>query len=105
MSPSSNPIQAAVGRCMKAGLALPERLDRDAARDLHAELLRHRGANLSLDGTVVRAVGALAVQVLVSAARDWAAEGLNLTLSASLSMRADLIRLGVLNEFRLQEVT
>ncbi|RYI07937.1 MAG: STAS domain-containing protein [Acetobacteraceae bacterium] len=90
---------------MSAALALPDRLDRDAARDLHAELLQRRGTDLDLDGSDVRAAGALAVQVLVAASRDWAATGRTLTLSASLPMREDLIRLGVLTEFRLQEVT
>ena len=53
----------------------------------------------------VRTAGALAVQVLVAAARDWADDGHTFSLSASAAMQEDLTRLGVLNEFRLQEVT
>jgi chemotaxis protein CheX len=90
---------------MKPEIALPERLDRDAARDLHAELLQHRGTDLTLDGSIVRAAGGLAVQVLVAAAREWAADGRLLTLLVSAPMREDLTRLGMLDEFRLQEVT
>lgn len=90
---------------MTSDLALPDRLDRDAARDLHAVLLQRRGADLTLDGSAVRTAGALATQVLVAAARDWVADGYALTLLASDPMQEDLTRLGVLNEFRLQEVT
>ena len=90
---------------MNSELDLPERLDRDAARDLHAELLQRRGADLILNGSNVRTAGALAVQVLVAAARDWADDGHTFSLSASAAMQEDLTRLGVLNEFRLQEVT
>lgn len=90
---------------MSSPLLLPERLDRDAARDLHAELMQRRGADLIIDGSSVRAAGALAVQVLVAATRDWSAKDQTLTVAASPLMREDLARLGVLNEFCLQEVT
>lgn len=90
---------------MSAPLVLPERLDRDAARDLHAELMQRRDADLVVDGLAVRATGALAVQVLVAATRDWTAKQKTLAVAASPSMREDLARLGVLNEICLQEVT
>lgn len=92
-------------RSMNSELALPERLDRDAARNLHTELLKRRGGDLILDGSNVRTAGALAVQVLVAAARAWADDGRSISLTASAAMQEDLARLGVLNEFRLQEVT
>lgn len=90
---------------MESSLVLAERLDRDAARDLHDALLQRRGVDLALDGSTVRTAGGLAVQVLVAAARAWAADGRILTLSPSDLMRDDLARLGVKNEFRLQEVS
>lgn len=113
MSPSSDapvggpdPARSARKDCrMTDALVLPERLDRDAARDLHAELLCRRGLDLEIDGALVRTAGALAAQVLVAAARDWAAEGKTLTLAVSVPMREDLARLGLLSEFRLREMT
>jgi anti-anti-sigma regulatory factor len=90
---------------MTAPLVLGERLDRDAARDLHAALVQRRGEDMAIDGSAVRTAGALAVQVLLAAARDGSAQGRTLTLTASAAMREDLARLGVLNEFFLQEVT
>ena len=90
---------------MTAPLVLGERLDRDAARDLHAALIQRRGEDLTIDGSAVRTAGALAVQVLLAAAHDGLAQGRTVTLTASAAMREDLARLGVLNEFFLQEVT
>lgn len=84
-------------------VALPERLDHDAARDLHAELAIHRGFNLVIDGSSVRVVGALAAQVLVAAARDWGVQNTTLSVATSIAMKSDLERLGVLDELSIQE--
>jgi anti-anti-sigma regulatory factor len=88
---------------MSQYLQLQERLDFDAARDLHASLLALRGADLTIDGSAVRVGGALAAQILLAAARDWSLAGKSLILSASTSLQDDLSRLGLLGAFSLQQ--
>lgn len=54
---------------MTARLELPERLDTEAARALTDQLLSQVGQDLELDATHVSHIGALCLQVLVSAAK------------------------------------
>lgn len=82
-----------------ATLALPDRLDFNAARDLHARLAELRGTPVSIDGKAVVFGGALAAQVLLAAAQEWSAAGDALLLTASAALRDDLQRLDVLSRF------
>lgn len=86
-------------------LHLPEKLDFDAARALHAELLALRGRPISIDGTSVRSGGTLAAQILLAAARDWRATDLPFTLAPSVALQDDLERLGILSEIAQEEAT
>lgn len=54
---------------------LDERLDLRAATPLARDLLALRGADLLLDATAVRHIGAPALQVIRAAARTWAEDG------------------------------
>lgn len=65
---------------MAATLTLAPVLDLNAAGPLKAEILAHRGQDLTLDASAVERLGGLCLQVLLSAARTWAADGLNLSL-------------------------
>lgn len=58
-----------------AVLRLEERLDLRAAGALAKALAAERGHDLVVDAASVRHAGALAVQVIRSAARSWAEDG------------------------------
>ena len=76
-------MSAAVARTSgrEAGaLHLPQRLDLPAAQALALDLIRIRGAPAVLDASQVRRMGALALQVLLSARKTWAADGQTLTI-------------------------
>lgn len=64
----------------QAALELTPRLDLTAVGDLKTAILAHRGADLTLDAGKVEHMGALAVQLIRSAARSWAEDGQMLTL-------------------------
>jgi chemotaxis protein CheX len=61
-------------------IALPAVLDLKAARPLASELLARRGGALCLDASRVERLGALCLQVLLSARLTWDADGKPLTL-------------------------
>lgn len=63
-------------------LILPEVLDLKAAEPLKAELLALRGRALTLDASAVQRLGGLCLQVLLSARKTWAADGVNLNLGS-----------------------
>ena len=66
---------------MSDALMLAPMLDLNAAEPLKAEILARRGQDLTLDGSAVERLGGLCLQVLLSARRIWAADGLNLRLA------------------------
>lgn len=59
-----------------ARLRLPPVLDSAEAAPLASDLLALRGRPLAIEAGAVRRIGALCVQVLVSARDTWAADGL-----------------------------
>jgi len=65
---------------MSAPIVLPETLDMRAAQPLRDQLLAARGADAQLDGSGVRRLGALGLQVLMAAERQWRADGHALSL-------------------------
>jgi chemotaxis protein CheX len=62
-------------------LQLPEALDLLAATPLAKMLLAQRGANIVIDASSVQRVGAQCVQVLLSAASTWTADGLSFVIA------------------------
>ncbi len=60
--------------------ALPDRLDTASAPGLADALRGRMGEVLTLDGAAVRNVGALGLQVLVAANRQWREDGNELCL-------------------------
>jgi chemotaxis protein CheX len=71
-------------------------LDLNAAGALHADLLARRGAPLEIDGGDVQRLGGLCLQVLLSARRTWAEDGLPFNLATpSEPMSSALALLGV----------
>jgi chemotaxis protein CheX len=67
---------------MTETLILPDVLDLNAAEPLKAELLALRGHDLLLDASAVQRLGGLCLQVLLSARKTWAADGVNLSLGS-----------------------
>ncbi|WP_374516103.1 STAS domain-containing protein [Brevundimonas sp.] len=66
---------------MTAVVVLPAVLDLHAAGSVKTELLARRGEPLALDASGVERLGGLSLQVLLSAARTWAADGQELIVS------------------------
>ena len=67
---------------MSETLILAEVLDLNAAEPLKAELLALRGHPLTLDASGVERLGGLCLQILLSARKTWAADGVNLNLGS-----------------------
>ncbi|WCR00330.1 STAS domain-containing protein [Paracoccus aestuarii] len=61
-------------------LPLPETFDRKAVSAFARTLLDHRGADAVLDASQVRRMGTLAVEMLISARKQWQADGRSLTI-------------------------
>lgn len=61
-------------------LVLDARLDLSAAGTLHATLLARSGAPLRIDAGAVTHLGALCLQILLAAARDWRRRGIVLVV-------------------------
>ncbi|WP_426024383.1 STAS domain-containing protein [Brevundimonas sp. PWP3-1b1] len=68
---------------MSETLILAEVLDLNAAEPLKAELLALRGHDLTLDASAVERLGGLCLQILMSARKTWAADGVNLSLGSA----------------------
>ena len=80
-----------------AGMTLPGELDIRAAAPLAAELSGARGADLALDASQVERVGAQCLQVLLSAAATWCADGRELTIAQPSAAFAEAIRVAGLD--------
>jgi chemotaxis protein CheX len=77
-------------------IALPETLDMRSAGPLRDQLLAARGEPVALDASNVRRLGALGLQVLIAADRQWREDGYALHLAdPSPDMRAGLKLLGI----------
>jgi chemotaxis protein CheX len=64
----------------QSALQLAEALDLVAAKPLAQLLLERRGASIVIDASAVQRVGAQCVQVLLSAASTWTADGHSLAI-------------------------
>lgn len=84
-------------------LTLPAVLDLTAAAALHQTLLSHRGAPLALDAGEVKRLGGQCLQLLLSAGRTWAADGVPIRLGgASDAFERDLALMGLDREALFQ---
>lgn len=89
---------------MTEQLSLPVRLDSSGAPPLVQALLERRGQPLILDAAGVEVIGALALEVIVAAGRQWQADGQPLSVAspsgrftatcAALGLRPDAPWLG-----------
>lgn len=79
------------------GMTLPGELDIKAAVPLAAGLVAARGADLVLDASQVERVGAQCLQVLLSAAATWSADGHALAIEHASPAFADAVRIAGLD--------
>lgn len=61
-------------------LPLPETFDRKAVSAFARTLLDHRGADAVLDASEVQRMGTLAVEMLISARKQWQMDGKTLSI-------------------------
>ena len=95
-TPPSAPADSAPRGDAADVLRLPTALDLPAARPLAAALLERRGQPIVIDGSAVAQVGAQCVQVLLSAKRTWAADGVALSIvNCAARMIEDLKLIGI----------
>jgi len=79
-----------------AAIALAAVLDYPAAADLAGVLLEHRREAVRLDASGVRHLGALCLQVLLSAAGTWRVDAISFSVEdPSPGFSEDLARMGV----------
>ncbi|WP_244492042.1 STAS domain-containing protein [Aureimonas sp. AU12] len=98
ISPLAGPAAAGAetGDEVAETMVLTAVLDLTAASALHAALLARRGSALSLDAGSVRRLGGQCLQLLVSAAKTWDADGVPIGLGAtSDAFERDLALLGM----------
>ncbi len=74
---------------MTAALVLPAVLDIQQAGPLRDDLLALRGQPLIIDGSAVERLGALCLQVLISAQQTWARDGFSLAIDRVSEAFAD----------------
>ena len=65
---------------MTAALTLPAILDIQAAEPLRSQFLAVKGQDVAVDASNVERLGALCLQVLISARKSWARDGLTVTI-------------------------
>ncbi|WP_395946076.1 STAS domain-containing protein [Brevundimonas sp.] len=66
---------------MSEAIVLAPVLDMNAAEPLKAELLALRGQAVTVNASNVERLGGLCLQVLLSARKTWAADGVDLTIA------------------------
>lgn len=84
-----------------AALTLPETLDSSWASNVKDMLLAHRGAPIVVDAGQVRRTGMQAIQILISAAQTWKADGQNYVVTNPTQEFLDTIALAGLSREQL----
>ncbi|MEO3389363.1 STAS domain-containing protein [Mesorhizobium sp. CAU 1741] len=81
-----------MGKAATGSMTLPTELDIKAAAPLAAELIAARGKDLALNASQIERVGAQCLQVLLSAAATWTADGQDLSIEEPSPAFADAIQ-------------
>lgn len=71
---------------------LERKLDPTAARAMLSGLMEHRGKPLDIDASQVTHVGALAVEVLLSAGQQWQSDGQPIRIVSPTQVMDDVFR-------------
>jgi len=80
-----------MGKVSSGSMTLPSELDIKAAGPLAAELLAARGKDLVLNAAQIERVGAQCLQVLLSAAATWSADGAEISIEEPSPAFSDAI--------------
>ena len=80
-----------MGKAAGGSITLAGELDIKAAAPLAAELLAARGKDVSVNASQVGRIGAQCLQVLLSAAASWTADGIGLRLEEPSPAFADAV--------------
>jgi chemotaxis protein CheX len=86
-----------MGKPATESMTLPDELDIKAAGPLAANLLAVRGKDLVLNASRIERVGGQCLQVLLSAAAAWNADGAEMTIEEPSPAFVDAIRIGGLD--------
>ena len=81
-----------MGTAATGSITLPTELDIKAAMPLATELIAARGKDLALNASQIERVGAQCLQVLLSAAATWEADGQELTIEEPSPAFSDAIQ-------------
>ncbi len=81
-----------MGTAATGSITLPTELDIKAAIPLATELTAARGKDLALNASQIEKVGAQCLQVLLSAATTWEADGMELTVEEPSPAFSDAIQ-------------
>ena len=76
-----------------SSVLLPPVIDTASVGALRVQLLEHRGLDLAVDASGVQRIGGLGLQVLLSAANLWAADGHALVIDNPSSVFTEMLRL------------
>jgi anti-anti-sigma regulatory factor len=98
----AKPKKAAAAAFKTATLTLPENLDSAAAADVRDMFVARRGNALVVDASQVRRAGTQSLQVLISAARTWEADGKSYRVTDASTELLDTIALIGLSREDLQ---
>jgi chemotaxis protein CheX len=72
---------------------LPPVINTASVTALRGQLVERRGAPLELDASEVQRIGGLGLQILLSAARAWAADGQHFAITKPSSAFTEMLRL------------
>ena len=84
---------------------LPDLLDISTATSVRQMLLDRRGSDIVLDASSVRKVSAVGLQVVISAARTWQADGHDLRIDAPSKQMRDAFDIMGFDATSLFEIT
>lgn len=86
-----------MGKAAGGSITLASELDIKAAGPLAAELLGARGKDVSVNASQVERIGGQCLQVLLSAAATWSADGVDLKLEEPSPAFADALAIAGLD--------
>ena len=86
-----------MAKAVNGSMTLPSELDIKAAAPLAAGLIAARGADLALDAAQVERIGAQCLQVLLSAAATWGADGQELAIEVPSAAFTEAVRIAGLD--------